>query len=310
MIYNTFQSNSHETDPKTSIFLIIILLFCLLIIPAGCSRSNEKESSKSQSLQIKGSDTIVNLVQAWAEEYSKANSSVNIGITGGGSGTGFAALLNSTCDIAMSSRPAEDKEIKIATEKKKVLKEFKIGLDGLVVIVNPDNPVSQLTLDQVRDIFMGNKTNWKYFGGNDLKIVILSRESNSGTHMFFKEHVLRKGNKKGKEEFSTRALLMPSSQTIVNELEQNPHAVGYVGMGYINPRLRAVAIAKKTSTHYVAPVIENVVNDSYPISRPLFLYTNGEPSGTARSFIDYALSVEGQVIVRKTDFVPIVKAGK
>ncbi len=290
--------------------LTYILLPLLLLSGCGGNKSAVNETAAvSKRLQIKGSDTIVNLVQAWAEDFSKLNPRLSIGITGGGSGTGFAALLNNTCDIAMSSRSAEEKETAQAIEKGIKLKEFKIGLDGLVVIVHPDNPVSKLTLDEVRGIFMGSTINWKELGGYDLKIVILSRESNSGTHMFFKEHVLRRGKKKNTEEFSPRALLMPSSQTIVNEIEQNPHAVGYVGMGYINPKLKALSIAGNAKFKYIAPVIENVMNDSYPISRPLFLYTNGKPSAEVDAFVAYALSPEGQRTVRKTDFVPIKPAG-
>ena len=180
-----------------------------------------------------------------------------------------------------------------------------VGLDGLVILLNKDNPVNNLTLEQLRDIFMAKITNWKEVGGDDKKIVILSRESNSGTHMFFKEHVLRLGNKKSKDEFAPQSLLMPSSQAIYDEVYQNPHALGYVGMGYINDRVKAVSVAIDEQNEYVYPNAENVMSGKYPISRPLYLYANGEPKGVVKEFIDYALSDEGQQIVLETDFVPV-----
>lgn len=173
------------------------LILCSFIVSFGCARKSEnRTSSASSSIQIKGSDTIVNLLQVWAETFSKEKPDVAIGVTGGGSGTGIAALLNGTCDIAMSSRPMEDKELTLAAEKNIKPVQFIVGLDGLAVAVNPGCPVAKLTMDELRDIFMARKTNWKDFGGPDMKIVILSRESNSGTHVFFKEHVLKEEIKK------------------------------------------------------------------------------------------------------------------
>jgi phosphate transport system substrate-binding protein len=286
--------------------LLLLLSVPLMAFVFGCSRGSvTTDQADGKSMQINGSDTIVNLVQAWAEEFTKQYPTINIGVTGGGSGTGFAALLNGTCDIAMSSRVIEDKEQNEARANNINPLEFVVGLDGLAVVVHPSNPVSRLTMEDLRDIFMAHKTNWKDFGGEDSPIVILSRESNSGTHMFFKEHVLRRGNKKGKEEFSPEALLMPSSQVISDEVKQNPHAIGYVGMGYICTELKAIAIAGNTTSPYIAPTVDNVMNNSYPISRPLYLYTNGEPHGEVKEFIDFALSPEGQAIVKNTDFVPI-----
>ena len=284
-------------------------IFILLLFIA-CSKTQTEESQlnkKTVEIQIKGSDTIVNLLQAWAEEFCKNYPDVSIGVTGGGSGTGFAALFNRICDIAMSSREIEEQELILAKEKNIKPVEYKIGLDGLIVIVNPKNPISTLTMDQLRDIFMGKIKNWKELGGVNKKIVILSREVNSGTHVFFKEHVLRKGNKKGKEEFAPEALLMPSSQSIVNEIMQNPYAIGYVGMGYISSNIKVLSIARTSKDKPVFPSIETVLDNSYPISRPLYLYTDGEPNGIVKDFISYALSPEGQKIVAKLDFVPIRK---
>lgn len=275
---------------------------CFLI--ASCSRPQQNAGSGT-SIQIKGSDTIVNLVQVWAEKFVENKPSVNVGVTGGGSGTGFAALFNRTCDIAMSSREIEEKEKNLAAGKNVNPLEFKVGLDGLAILVNKENPVDKLTISQLRDIFTAEITNWKEVGGYDKKIVILSRESNSGTHMFFKERVIRVGDKNSKEEFSVHSLLMPSSQAIYDEIYQNPCALGYVGMGFINDKVKAVSVSVDGSGEYIYPTTENVLSGKYPISRPLYLYTDGIPQGLTKDFIDYSLSNEGQKIVLETDFVPI-----
>lgn len=288
----------------------IFFLFFLAFMISSCSRPTEDNRGYSASMQIKGSDTIVNLVQVWAERFVEKNPSYNIGVTGGGSGTGFAGLINGTCDIAMSSRKIEEKEIVRAAEKDINPVEFMVGLDGLAILIHKDNPVDKLTLEQLRDIFMATITNWKEVGGEDRRIVILSRESNSGTHMFFKEHVLRHNDKKSKEEFAPRALLMPSSHAIYDEVYQNPNALGYVGMGYINDKVKAISVAVNENSEYFYPNVENVMTGKYPISRPLFLYTSCQPSGVVEKFIEYALSDEGQAIVEEVDFVPINQKGK
>jgi len=259
------------------------------------------------SIQIKGSDTMVNLGQAWAEKYMENNPTEFIAVTGGGSGTGFSSLISGTCDIAMSSRNIKDKEIALAKQKGINPFEIKVALDGLAVVVNPKNPVSKLTIDQLAQIFTGKINNWKEVGGLDAKIVILSREVNSGTHVYFKEHVLRKGDPNSQEEFAPTALLLSSSQAIADEVANNPSAIGYYGMGYISPKQKPISVAKDEKTEYEAPTIENVVNGKYPISRPLLLYTNGQPQGLIKKFVDFCLSPEGQDIVLKTDFVPVSK---
>ena len=273
------------------------------------------------SIQIKGSDTMVNLAQAWAEKYMQENPGDFVAVTGGGSGTGLSSLISATSDIVMSSRNIKDKEIALAKQKGINPFEIKVALDGLAVVVNPANPVSKLTLDQLAGIFTGSISNWKEVGGKDEKIVILSREVNSGTHVYFKEHVLRKDRADGKEEFAPGALLLSSSQAIADEVAGNSAAVGYYGMGYISNKQKAISVAKddkpegyglasSSQSHkpeYINPAIGNVLSGKYPISRPLFLYTNGEPQGLIKKFIDYALSKEGQDIVVKTDFVPIKK---
>jgi phosphate transport system substrate-binding protein len=272
-----------------------------LMLVSGCG----KRSGQSNSLQIKGSDTMVNLGQAWAEEYMKQNPDISVAVTGGGSGTGITALLNNTCDIAEVSRLMKDDEIKMAEAKGFEPNKIVVALDGLAVVVNPANKVSELTIDQLADIFTGKIKNWKEVGGRDAKIVLLSREVNSGTHVYFKEHVLRKGKADGKEEFTPEALLLPSSQAIADEVSQNQDAIGYYGMGYITAKEKAINVMKDKNSPAIPPTTENVVSGAYPISRPLLMYTKGEPRGLVKMFIDYVLSPTGQEIVKNLDFVPV-----
>ena len=279
-----------------------LFVFIMLIFAASAFAGKGKNS-----IQIKGSDTMVNLGQAWAEKYMEKNPGDFIAVTGGGSGTGLSSLISASCDIAMSSRNIKDKEIGLANKKGVNPNEIKVALDGLAVVVNPANSVNKLTLDQLAGIFTGRISNWKDVGGKNEKIVVLSREVNSGTHVYFKEHVLRRNDSNSKEEFSPGALMLSSSQAIADEVAGNSSAIGYYGMGYISAKQKPVAIAKDEESEYVEPVIENVVNNKYPISRPLFLYTNGAPQGLVKKFVDFVLSKEGQEIVLVTDFVPINK---
>lgn len=280
---------------KKTLFSLAVLMFAVSAF-AGQGKN---------SIQVKGSDTMVNLGQAWAEKYMEENAGDFVAVTGGGSGTGFSSLISGTCSIAMSSRNIKEKEITLARQKGIDPNEIKVALDGLAVVVNPSNPISDLALGQLADIFTGRVSNWKDIGGKDEKIVVLSREVNSGTHVYFKEHVLRRNDPASKEEFSPGALMLSSSQAIADEVAGNSAAIGYYGMGYISARQKPVAIAKDEKSAYVKPVIDNVINGSYPISRPLLIYTNGMPQGLVRKFVDFTLSKEGQDIVLATDFVPV-----
>ena len=280
---------------------IAIIACVALPVSAGATAAPQK----AKSIQIKGSDTMVNLGQAWAEAFSKRSPGVNIAVTGGGSGTGITALTNGTCDIAESSRVMEEKELKLAASKGVKPVEEKVALDGIAIVVHPKNPVKNLTMDQLREIFLGNIANWKTLGGANKPIVILSREVNSGTHIFLKEHVLRRGVVKGPEEFAPSALMMSSSQAIADEVAGNENAVGYYGMGYISPKQKVIAVAKDAKSPFIEPSIDNVKSNTYPISRPLYLYTNGAPQGVIKDFIDFVYSKDGQEIVKKLDFVPV-----
>jgi phosphate transport system substrate-binding protein len=281
-------------------FVICNLAFVILI--GGCSRSEK-------ALQIKGSDTMVNLAQAWAEEFMSRNPDIPVAVTGGGSGTGIAALIGKATDIAQCSREIKDKEIKLAEKHGVRPVEFHPANDGIAVVVHPLNPVNKLTIRQLSGIFTGEITNWKELGGQDLKIVALSRERNSGTHVFFLEEVVKLGDKKSKNEFAAGTLMMPSSQAIVEEVSGNPSAIGYFGLGYLTGKQKALAVARKEGGPFILPTIATIKNRTYPISRSLLFYTNGRPEGKIKKFIDFTLSPEGQKIVLKMDFVPARPAG-
>ena len=275
-------------------------------IVCGCFFCQPLRADENE-IQIKGSDTMVNLVQAWAEAEMEKNPEEYIAVTGGGSGTGISALLSGSCNIAMCSRTVKSKEIALAEKKGIHPFETKIALDGLAIIVHPSNPVFQITLDQLSQIFTGKITNWKDLGGKDAKIVILSREVNSGTHVYFKEHVLRNNDPASTEEFAPDALMLYSSQAIADEIAQNTDAIGYYGMGYLSEHQKAVEVAKDSQSPFIFPNLNNVVSGLYPISRPLFFYTNGAPSGLLKKYIEFCLSPEGEKITIENDFVPLKK---
>ena len=281
--------------------IVYVMVLGFAIAAGGCSR----KQSAANSLQIKGSDTMVNLGQAWAEAFMKIEPKISVAVTGGGSGTGIASLLAKTCDIAECSRELKAEEIALGKQKGFEPRQIIVALDGLAVIVHPANPVSRLTLGQLAQIFTGSIRDWKDVDGTPGPIVVLSREVNSGTHVYFKEHVLRRGKVDGKEEFAPDALLLPSSQAIADEVAQNPAAIGYYGMGYVTSKQKAVAVALDAAAPYVEPTIANVLAKTYPISRPLLFVTHGQPQGPVDRFIDFVLSPEGQKIVSRLDFVPV-----
>lgn len=284
--------------------LLFLLIASLFLISCGSTSTDTTSNSPTQYIENKGSDTIVNLALAWAEEYQAEYPDIRISVTGGGSGTGIAALINNTVDIANASRQIKDEEIAEAQAKGVSPVEHIIARDAIAVIVNPENPVRELTLQQISDIYSGVITNWGEVGGEDRPIVKLSRETNSGTHVYFLETVLRLGDKENKTLFSTDTLLLPSSEGIIAEVRQNPNAIGYDGLGYVPDDLVMIAIAKKAGGAYVLPSIESVNDKSYPIARDLYMYTNGEPTGIVKEYLDWILSAEAQEIVAELGFVP------
>ncbi len=261
-------------------------------------------------IQIKGSDTLINLVQRLAEVYMEAHPDASIAVTGGGSGVGIAALIANRVHIANASREIKSKEIAMAKENGVVPYEIAIAIDGLSVIVNSNNPVNHLTMDQVGKIFRGEITNWKEAGGPDLKISLYGRQSNSGTYVFFMEHVL------GNKEYSPRMKRMNGNAQIVEGIIADKAGIGYVGVGYVyddkgNVRqgLKVLSVAMDPKSEPVTPLVpENVKSGKYPIARALYQYTNGKPKGAVKAFIGFELSPEGQKIVEEMGFYPV--AGK
>ena len=285
----------------------LILLLLSSFVFTSCSSASPAESasnSQTKYIENKGSDTIVNLALAWAEKYQGEHADVRISVTGGGSGTGLAALINKTVDIANASRKIKTEEIDEAKSNGVEPVEHIIARDAIAVIVNPENPVRELTLQQISDIYSGKFTNWSEVGGTDRPIVRLSRETNSGTHVYFLETVLRLSRSEDKTLFSMDTLLLPSSEGIIAEVRQNPNAIGYDGLGYVPDDLQMIAIAKEPGGSYVLPSIATVNDKSYAIARDLYMYTNGEPTGIVKEYLDWILSPEAQQIVADLGFVP------
>lgn len=283
----------------------LILLLISACVLAACSTSSTQTDGATSYIQNKGSDTIVNLALAWAEAYQAQRPSVRISVTGGGTGTGIAALMNGTVDLASASRKIKAEELQEAKSKGIQPMEFVIARDAIAVVVNSENPVSELTLKQISDIYSGAITNWNQVGGEDRPIVKLSRETNSGTHVYFLETVLRLGDKENKTLFSADTLLLPSSEGIIAEVRDNPNAIGYDGLGYVPHDVKMIAIAEEVGGAYVLPSIASVNDKTYPIARDLYMYANGEPQGAVKEYLDWILSEEAQAIVAELGFVPV-----
>lgn len=292
---------------KKHIFLLPLLI-SLIISGCGPAPAGELETNPQPvaNIENKGSDTIVNLALAWAEEYQKTNPQVSISVTGGGSGAGIASLINSTADLANASRKIKSEEIDNAEGNGITPVEFIIARDAIAVIVNPQNPIEKLTLQQISDIYSGKINNWSEIGGEDRPIVRLSRETNSGTHVYFLEEVLRLGDSENKTLFSTDTLLLPSSEGIGAEIRENPNAIGYDGLGYVTDDMKVIAVAAGEGQAYIKPAIETVNDNTYPIARDLYIYTAGEPAGAVKEYLDWILAVDAQRIVQSLGFVPIL----
>ncbi len=236
------------------------------------------------------------------------NPQVRISVTGGGSGTGIASLINGTVQIANASREMSAEEIEEAKKNGITPVKFTVALDAIAVVANLHNPVEGLTLQQLSDMYTGKITRWSDVGGVDGPIVLLSRESNSGTYVYFLEQVVRLGNSKSKSLFSPETLLMPSSQGIGTEVQQNPHAIGYDGLGYVTSEQKVIAVARTADGPYVLPSARTVLDKTYPVSRPLYMYTAGEPAGAVKKYLDWIVG-DGQKLVREVGFVPLAGSG-
>jgi len=294
---------------KHSWWFVPVLLFFLLA-QTGCA-SPSSQLSKGEdylgTIENKGSDTIVNLALAWAEEYHQIHPEIRLSVTGGGSGTGIASLINGTVDIANASRRIKEEERESALANGSDPVEYVIARDAIAVIVHLDNPIDHLTLQQISDIYSGAITNWSEVGGEDRPIVRLSRETNSGTHVYFLEEVIRLGDKENDTLFSRDTLLLPSSEGIGAEIRQNPNAIGYDGLGYVTEEMKVIGVATATGMDFVFPSEQTVNSGEYPIARDLYMYTNGQPEGVIAEYLAWVLSPAAQEIVSELGFVPITQ---
>jgi phosphate transport system substrate-binding protein len=283
--------------------VLLILVPVTAGLLAGCGQDVDPNEPVG-FIQVKGSDTIVNAAQKVAEEFMKEYPHVFVAVTGGGSGVGIASLISKTCDVATASREMKSKEFEMARARGVEPNEHVVAYDGVAVIVNKANPIERMTIQQLHDIFTGKVTNWKDLGGQDLKIVTLSREVSSGTHLYFKEEVVQLMQKGSTEEFSPETLLLSSSQAIVEETAANEAAIGYLGMGYVSDRTKALLLQAKDGQFY-PPDLKHVVDKTYPLARPLFFYTNGQPNGVVRLLLNFTMSPKGQQQFMETGFVPV-----
>ena len=290
--------------------ILTLLVFGLVFLGIGCTGNENGESSsqgeetssgedpgaESLSLTLKGSDTVLPLAQDEAEESILENPDNSVTVTGGGSGVGITALIDGEVDIAAASREIKAEEIEAAQSNGITPVETTIAYDGISVVVNPGNPVSELTFDQLRGIYNGTISNWQDVGGEDAEIVVISRDSSSGTYEYFKEEVLQG------DEYRPDALTQPATGGIVGEVSQNPNAIGYIGVAYLDQSVKALSLDAGNGPETPSP--ENILSGAYPLSRSLYFYTNGEPSGLTKEFVDFVLSETGQSLVTGVGYFP------
>jgi len=270
------------------------LLFGALVLAAaaGCAPARPK------AVTIKGSDTMVILGQRWAESYMASHPGAAVQVTGGGSGTGIAALINGTTDICQSSRSMKDEEKdQLAKKNGAPPVETVVARDGLAIYLHESNPVKELTLAQLKGVYTGAITNWKDLGGADAPITVYGRENNSGTYVYFKDHVLEGG------DFAAAVQTLPGTSAVVNAVSKDPNGIGYGGAAYATG-VRDAAVKKDDATPGVLPTAENVHSGAYPIARPLFYYTAKAPEGAVKAFMDFALSADGQKLVTAVGYFP------
>lgn len=294
------------------LFLSITLLISVIMF-TGCKKKDD--GIVRSVITVKGSDTMVNLAQKWAEVYMQNNPGVSIQVTGGGSGTGVAALLNGTTDLATSSRELKENEYETARSKDIEPKVIEVALDGLAVIVNPDNKFDNITVKQVSDIFSGKIRNWKDLGGPDLPITLYGRENSSGTYEFFKEHVLGRDENGRQIDYATSTQVLQGTAALGEAVARDIKAIGYGGVGYFAERkdVKILHVKQDENSPAITPSEDGKVNyeaiwsGDYSISRYLYSFTNGEPQGALKEFIDFILSEEGQELVKSMEYIPLPK---
>lgn len=293
------------------VYLPVLFLFITTILFFGCKK---KEGDVAQTvISVKGSDTMVNLAQKWAEIYMQKNPNVSIQVTGGGSGTGVASLLNGTTNLANSSRELKESELETAKQKGVAPVIYEVALDGIAVIVHTENKIDNLTIKQVSDIFSGKITNWKQLGGSNMIITLYGRENSSGTYEFFKEHVLGK-NESGKQiDYSPATQVLQGTAALGEAVARDVKGIGYGGVGYFAERndVKILHIKNDENSPAISPVENNKVNyeviwsKDYSISRYLYCFTNGEAAGELKNYMNFILSSEGQKLVESMEYIPL-----
>lgn len=283
--------------------LTILILSVFIGLNFGCSNSGENKTEGSNTeegtagITIKGSDTVLPLSQKEAEVFGQENKDARIIVTGGGSGIGFTALMDNNTDIAMASRKIKLDERMSLEKAGKEFKEVIIGHDALAVVINPANKSDKLTREQLEGIFTGQITNWKEVGGDDMKIVVYSRESSSGTYEFFKEHVMNKKN------YASNVLSLPATGGIIESVSQTKGAIGYVGLAYLEKNVKPVSVSFDEGKNFVVPSMAAAKDLTYPVTRPLFYYYLSSKEAQVKPFVDFVLSPEGQKIVEEVGYV-------
>ncbi|MBF0296887.1 MAG: phosphate ABC transporter substrate-binding protein [Magnetococcales bacterium] len=266
-----------------------------------------QDASARTMIQNKGSDTLVNVAQAWAEAYQKVKPDVAVAVTGGGSGTGIAAMINGTVDLANSSRAMKDKEIAEAKKNGHTPIEHLVGYDALAIFVHKDNPLKSISIKQLADIYGdgGKSDNWSKLGVTvpgckSNQIIVVSRQNNSGTYVYFQEAVLGEG-----KDFRLGTKDMHGSKDVVDLVEKTPCAIGYSGLAYDSPLVKKLPVSKDDNTPAVEANMDNAVNKSYPVARPLFMYTKGEPAGEVKAYLDWIKSDTGQCIILEKGYASV-----
>jgi phosphate transport system substrate-binding protein len=274
--------------------LKILALVVLLGIPVA-----EHANAQGRNITIKGSDTMVLLGQRWAETYMKKNPGVTIQVTGGGSGVGLAALINGSTDIAESSRPIKDSEKEQVRSKRNAdVVELPVALDGLAVYIHEQNPIGELTLEQLKQVYTGAVKNWKDLGGKDERIILYGRENSSGTYVYFKEHVLENA------DYYPTTQTLPGTAAVINAVSKDIRGIGYGGIAYAKG-VKAIKVKKNASTPGVEPTLDNVQKNIYPISRFLYWYLAGQPKDQLKLLADWVMSAEGQAVVNDVGYYPL-----
>jgi phosphate transport system substrate-binding protein len=257
-------------------------------------------AQSAETITIKGSDTMVRLAQRWAEEYMKKNPGAVIQVSGGGSGTGIAAIINGGTDICMASRDMKEQEYNGAQSKGVKPYRISVALDGIAVFLNNVNPVKELSLAQLKGIYTGAITNWKEVGGPAHQIILYGRENSSGTYSFFKEHVLKN------EDYVEQTQTLPGTAAVVNAVAKDKYGIGYGGIAWARD-VKFAAVKKADTSLAIVPSAETVSSGTYPISRELYWFVNGAPTGELKKLTNWALSEEGQKIAAEVDYVPLPK---